>query len=389
MSLSPFTPTEIENAKRYKYNGTDVSLAARLFLRSYWNWAIQFIPLTIAPNLITFIGFLFELSSFFLSFILSKALTVPLPSWLCVWNGISLFIYQTLDNLDGRQARRTNSSSPLGQFFDHGCDALTGVLELIKVCAVMNFEGGWVPFIFVFFMGIGFFLTSYEEYVTHAFYLGILNGPDEGLLLLAIIQVILGLRPSLRWFFANLGFYSIFLVAMTVTVSIIVYNVVKQSVGDQGKRERAVLGILPAVITIVLVVANVAHNQKLIYSVWFIMSAGFVLQFQSQQAIAGHLVLRPPLRLLTDPSIIILWALTFLPLVYDSQKDSLWFWKFYCAFVVAIILIFDVRVVLGLSRGLDIPVFTLKAPQEEEVVKLELDDEVEDPNAEPDVTFPA
>jgi ethanolaminephosphotransferase len=26
--------------------------------------------------------------------------------------------------VDGKQARRTNSSSPLGQLFDHGCDAI-------------------------------------------------------------------------------------------------------------------------------------------------------------------------------------------------------------------------------------------------------------------------
>lgn len=29
------------------------------------------------------------------------------------------------DNMDGKQARRTNTSSPLGLLFDHGCDAMT------------------------------------------------------------------------------------------------------------------------------------------------------------------------------------------------------------------------------------------------------------------------
>ena len=33
-----------------------------------------------------------------------------------------------LDNMDGKQARRTGSSSPLGMLFDHGCDALTTFL---------------------------------------------------------------------------------------------------------------------------------------------------------------------------------------------------------------------------------------------------------------------
>jgi phosphatidylglycerophosphate synthase len=29
-------------------------------------------------------------------------------------------MYQTLDAVDGKQARRTGTSSPLGQLFDHG-----------------------------------------------------------------------------------------------------------------------------------------------------------------------------------------------------------------------------------------------------------------------------
>lgn len=33
-----------------------------------------------------------------------------------------------LDNLDGKQARRTGTSSPLGLMFDHGTDALTTFL---------------------------------------------------------------------------------------------------------------------------------------------------------------------------------------------------------------------------------------------------------------------
>lgn len=36
-----------------------------------------------------------------------------------------LFIYQSLDAIDGKQARRTNSSTPLGELFDHGCDSVS------------------------------------------------------------------------------------------------------------------------------------------------------------------------------------------------------------------------------------------------------------------------
>lgn len=46
------------------------------------------------------------------------------PWWAYVQAALGLFIYQTLDATDGKQARRTGTSSPLGELFDHGCDAL-------------------------------------------------------------------------------------------------------------------------------------------------------------------------------------------------------------------------------------------------------------------------
>ncbi len=44
------------------------------------------------------------------------------PSLSCA---IGLFVYQTLDAIDGKQARRTKTQSPLGELFDHGCDSLS------------------------------------------------------------------------------------------------------------------------------------------------------------------------------------------------------------------------------------------------------------------------
>lgn len=46
------------------------------------------------------------------------------PSWAYLQAALGLFVYQTLDATDGKQARRTGSSSPLGELFDHGCDSM-------------------------------------------------------------------------------------------------------------------------------------------------------------------------------------------------------------------------------------------------------------------------
>lgn len=47
------------------------------------------------------------------------------PRWACFLCAFGLFIYQSLDAIDGKQARRTGTSSPLGELFDHGCDSLS------------------------------------------------------------------------------------------------------------------------------------------------------------------------------------------------------------------------------------------------------------------------
>jgi ethanolaminephosphotransferase len=42
------------------------------------------------------------------------------PTWVYLLNAFCIFMYQTLDAIDGKQARRTQQSSPLGELFDHG-----------------------------------------------------------------------------------------------------------------------------------------------------------------------------------------------------------------------------------------------------------------------------
>ena len=43
---------------------------------------------------------------------------VPSVVWISV--AVLLFLSHTLDGIDGKQARRTGTSTPLGELFDHG-----------------------------------------------------------------------------------------------------------------------------------------------------------------------------------------------------------------------------------------------------------------------------
>lgn len=89
------------------------------------------------------------------------------PRWVYAFNGWAVFFYLHLDCLDGKQARRTKSSSPLGQLFDHGCDALSLSLVMINLVTCAQ-PGLTVPFITTIVLGpaIPFILAHWEEYHT-------------------------------------------------------------------------------------------------------------------------------------------------------------------------------------------------------------------------------
>lgn len=106
------------NLVNYKYKGTDNSYTYKFVLSPFAQWCVdKFTPTTTAPNTITFAGLLVSLSSFVLTLIYNPSLQAnSQPRWLCIWTALSVLIYQTLDNMDGKQARKTGSSSGLNPY---------------------------------------------------------------------------------------------------------------------------------------------------------------------------------------------------------------------------------------------------------------------------------
>jgi ethanolaminephosphotransferase len=104
------------------------------------------------------------------------------PRWLPLVVAINLFIYQTLDNMDGKQARKTGTSSPLGMLFDHGIDAINSVLLILPVGSALG-TGMSRDLLIIASVGfIPFITQGWEEYYREEMVLPIINGPTEGLL---------------------------------------------------------------------------------------------------------------------------------------------------------------------------------------------------------------
>ncbi len=100
-----------------------------------------------APNLVTFSGFLLIVLSVALVAWHDLTFRGVVPGWVFVACGVNLFLYQTLDAVDGKQARRTQSSSPLGQLFDHGCDSFTIGLLVLMFLEASHIEFNWAFYI--------------------------------------------------------------------------------------------------------------------------------------------------------------------------------------------------------------------------------------------------
>ncbi|GKV39305.1 hypothetical protein SLEP1_g47101 [Rubroshorea leprosula] len=182
---------------RYKYSGVDHSYLAKYVLQPFWTRFVNFFPLWMPPNMITLIGFLFLVTSALLSYIYSPQLDSPPPRWVHFAHGLLLFLYQTFDAVDGKQARRTSSSSPLGELFDHGCDALACAFESLAFgsTAMCGRDTFW----FWVIAAIPFYGATWEHYFTNTLILPVINGPTEGLALIYVSHFMTAIVGAQWW----------------------------------------------------------------------------------------------------------------------------------------------------------------------------------------------
>lgn len=101
-------------------------------------------------------------------------------------------MYQTMDNVDGKQARRTGTSSGLGELFDHGIDSLNCTLASLLETAAMGLGPTRIGVFTALCPCLPMFFSTWETYHTHTLYLGYFNGPTEGLLIAAGVMATAG-----------------------------------------------------------------------------------------------------------------------------------------------------------------------------------------------------
>ncbi|KAF8899396.1 Choline/ethanolaminephosphotransferase [Infundibulicybe gibba] len=195
----------LDNLKKYSYKGVDKSLLSRYVLSPFWSWLVTLFPLSVAPNTITLTGLTIVIFNFFTMlcydplYLTQKGGATGPPQWIYFTWGVGLFLYQSLDSIDGKQARRTGMAGPLGEMFDHGCDALNTTLEVILAAHALNLGRSWWTIASQIATLANFYLTTWEEYHTGQLYLGVCSGPVEGIIMIIMIYMITGICGPTFW----------------------------------------------------------------------------------------------------------------------------------------------------------------------------------------------
>lgn len=246
--MEVISEAQLKGFSKYKYSSVDNSPLSNWVMHPFWNFVTaKFIPLWVAPNVLTFAGFLCLVTNYFITFYLdphfrdaySTVHLISSSTWfLC---GFLHFMSHTLDGCDGKQARRTNNSGPLGELMDHGLDSMAAWLQTISACTCVGvFAYPWVFFTIASGIMLSFFLTHWEKYNT-----GLLFLPwtyDASQILVSSVYILAGLfgtevflTPffSFEWIhpqLANIRVLDIFIVGSYISMFsqpiISLYNIV-------------------------------------------------------------------------------------------------------------------------------------------------------------------
>ncbi|CAG9328398.1 unnamed protein product [Blepharisma stoltei] len=163
------TEESINTLKNHKYKGSPTTPLMKLLDKILWSPLSKFIPNSIAPNMITLLSTISIMLGAILSlFYNDMQFGKNSPLWVWPVAGLCLWLYDTLDNLDGLHARRTGQGSPLGQLMDHGLDSsfnTFAVSFLIFQCVGLHGTSVWIPVINISVQSIFFYAAWEENYV--------------------------------------------------------------------------------------------------------------------------------------------------------------------------------------------------------------------------------
>lgn len=306
---------QLAGLDRYKYSCVDTSPLSIYVMQPFWSAVVNLYPIWLAPNLITFTGFSFLLLQSLLFSIYDYSFygycfdrancldenaanlsanwadfqqnikayddTVPdnvcscVPRWLFALIAVCQFLSHHLDGTDGKQARRTGSSSPLGELFDHGLDSWATLFLPVALFSVFGRNGEFGLSVgsmygIMWLILVSFIVSHWEKYNTGIMFLPWSYDLSQlGMTFLFLSTWMFGQEV---WFF-RLPFFNnlpstkvieaaIWIFAIGLSVPPSVWNMYKAYVNKTFKQESVYEAIRPLLSTVYLFILQLIWIQR-------------------------------------------------------------------------------------------------------------------------------
>ncbi|XP_052840869.1 cholinephosphotransferase 1 isoform X2 [Drosophila gunungcola] len=293
---------QLRKLSEHKYSCTSASLLDPL-LQPWWNWLVAQTPLWLAPNLITIVGLIVNVVTTLILICYSPNGVDAPPRWTCLLCALGLFIYQSLDSIDGKQARRTNTSSPLGELFDHGCDSISTVFVAVSAC--ISCQLGHYPnwLFFQCFCAIAlFYCAHWQTYVSGTMRFGRIDVTEAQFSIIAIHLVSAVLGPEI-WLtkipIVGLSWNYTILIFITFGYTLNIINFLKMfTEGGSGKNGSTVAGtsvLSPSIPLTLVVLPALMIAQKSPQNIFtehasvYIMAFGMVAAKVTNKLVIAHM----------------------------------------------------------------------------------------------------
>ncbi|XP_030557639.1 cholinephosphotransferase 1-like isoform X4 [Drosophila novamexicana] len=280
------SPQQLRKLSEHKYSCFSASLLDPL-LQPWWNWLVSQTPLWLAPNLITIVGLILNIVTTLILICYSPNGVEPPPRWTCFLCALGLFVYQSLDSIDGKQARRTNTSSPLGELFDHGCDSISTIFVALSAC--ISCQLGHYPnwLFFQCFCAIAlFYCAHWQTYVSGTMRFGRIDVTEAQFSIIAIHLVSAVLGPEI-WLtkmpIVGVSWNYTILVFITFGYTLNIINFLKMFIeGGSGKNGSSVAGtsvLSPSIPLTLVVLPALMIAQKSPENIFTEHASVFILAF--------------------------------------------------------------------------------------------------------------
>nr|XP_045612529.1 cholinephosphotransferase 1-like isoform X2 [Procambarus clarkii] len=312
MKMGHLSNAQLRRLEEHKYSCASSSLMDPM-MQKWWCWLVEQISMTLAPNLITIAGLFINIVTSLLLVYYSPDAKQEVPRWACFLCALGLFIYQSLDAIDGKQARRTGTSSPLGELFDHGCDSLSTVFVSLGVCCSVRLGTHPYWMFFQCMMAVSlFYCAHWQTYVSGTLRFGYVDVTEAqfGVIIIHLITVIFGPGVwSVKIPGTELAFIAIYITLGVAQVILKLWHCIPVILWGGAGRNGSTIALPYFGITMQLLIVYFIMMFQLFLGYSYMHTIPYSGAGKNGSTVAGTSVLSPvvPLAFIVAPAILIAW----------------------------------------------------------------------------------